>query len=568
MSSEVCLILCVILLLSTPVQLRYCSRHTRAQDVVFILDSSPDISDEEWNLMTRLSRDAAYQLHASTFGTHVAQVRFSGNTSVVHGLDTELQVSYDRPESFQTGRNLSDAFDATRRLVLNNIEGDRPEVPDVIVVITHGHSDDKSSAISEATALKSEGIRMIAVGVASSQVDELTEELREISTDPDDVNRLMLISRNSFSAVLSFLVRTICTNRVQAANGSLRLVDGNSNAGRLVVYINEEWVTVCSTNWTHVNTVTACKQLGFPDGHSMYTMNQTFYHRRVGVANIRCGGNETNLLECPHDPFFHVDPSCDHQRDVFLRCLCDECNDYIPTPKDNVRLADGTSISGRLEVFSPRLGWGGVCNAGWTEFNTRVACHQLGFLDGAGTYRRNQNQSATLVLFRVSCSGDEHVLFDCNYTTTSTEVCTDHVYIQCECHECFEFLLQAPQQKDAMTQSAVSFEWHLKHNVTAFQFIFISQKNPQTLLYVAEGKVVEEHTRFRNRIQLINVDYETVGFNLTNITVADMGIYSLVVPNLLASKAVLIVTDFAVVPDPVVHRQVNGATVLSWDLVT
>jgi len=300
----------------------------------------------------------------------------------------------------------------------------------------------------------------------------------------------------------------------------------------------------------------------------MYTMNQTFYHRRVGVANIRCGGNETNLLECPHAPFFHVNPSCDHQQDIFLRCLCDECNDYIPTPKDNVRLADGTSISGRLEVFSPRLGWGGVCNAGWTEFNTRVACHQLGFLDGAGTYRRNQNQSATLVLFRVSCSGDEHVLFDCNYTTTSTEVCTDHVYIQCECHECFEFLLQAPQQKDAMTQSAVSFEWHLKHNVTAFQFMFISQKNPQTLLYVEEGKVVEEHTRFRNRIQLINVDYETVGFNLTNITVADMGIYSLVVPNLLASKAVLIVTDFAVVPDPVVHRQVNGATVLSWDLVT
>ena len=180
MSSEVCLILCVILLLSTPVQLRYCSRHTRAQDVVFILDSSPDISDEEWNLMTRLSRDAAYQLHASTFGTHVTQVRFSGNTSVVHGLDTELQVSYDRPESFQTGRNLSDALDATRRLVLNNMDGDRPEAPDVIVLVINGLSDDKSSAISEATALKSEGIRMIAVGVASSQVDELTEELREI----------------------------------------------------------------------------------------------------------------------------------------------------------------------------------------------------------------------------------------------------------------------------------------------------------------------------------------------------------------------------------------------------
>jgi len=316
MSNEVCLILYVILLLSTPVQLRNCSRYTRALDVVFVLDSSPDTSDDEWNLMTELSRDAAYQLHASTFGTHVAQVRFSSNASVVHGLDTELQVSFDRPESFQTGRDLSDALDTVRRLVLNNTDGDRPEVPDMIVLVTRGLSDDKTSAISEATALKSEGIRMIAVGVTSTQVDQLREELREISTDPDDVNHLMLISRNYFTAVLSFLVQTICRNRVEAANESLRLVDGTSNTGRLEVYINEEWVTVCSTNWTYLNTGTACKQLGFPDGHSMYTMNQTFYHRRVGVANVRCGGNETSFLKCPHDPFFHVNPRCDHQRDV------------------------------------------------------------------------------------------------------------------------------------------------------------------------------------------------------------------------------------------------------------
>jgi len=189
------------------------------------------------------------------------------------------------------------------------------------------------------------------------------------------------------------------------------------------------------------------------------------------------------------------------------------------------------------------------------------------FFDGAGTYKRNQNQSTTLVLFHVSCFGDEHALFDCSYTTTSTEVCTDPVYIQCECRECFEFLLQIPQQKDAMTQSAASFEWQLKHNVTAFELIFLSQKNPQTLLYVQEGQIVEEHTRFMHRIQLINVDYKTVGFNLTNITAADMGIYSLFVPNrLLTSKAVLIVTDFAVVPDPVIHRRINDIILLSWDL--
>jgi len=570
MSNEICFILRVILLLSTPVHARYCSKYTRALDVVFLLDSGPDISDDDWNSMTQLARDASYQLYASTFGTHVAQVQFSSNTSIVHGLGTDWQVSFTRPESFETGRNLADALDTTRRLVLNNTNGDRPEVPDVIVPVTHGLSDDKSSAISQARGLKAEGIRIIPVGVTNTQVDLLRGELRDISTDPEDVDSLMLINRNYFSTVLSYLIREICSNRVEAANESLRLADGTSNTGRLECYINEEWVTVCSAGWTNVNTKTACEQLGFPAGLSMYTRNQTFYHRRVGVANIKCGGNETNLFNCPQDSLFHIDPSCDHQQDVFLHCLCGECNDY--NPADNVRLADGTSISGRLEVFSPGLGWGGVCNIGWTAFNTRVACRQLGFLDGAGNYQRNRNPSITpmlltLMLFHVSCFGYERTLFDCKHTAMSVQTCTIPVNIRCECHDCIEFLLQAPQQKDAMTQSTVSFEWHMRHNVSAFEFLFLSQKNPQTLMYVEEGKVIKEHTRFRNRIQLTNIDYETVGFNLADITIADMGMYTLHVPNLLLdSKAILIVTDFAVVPDPVVYREINDRVVLSWDL--
>jgi len=118
-----------------------------------------------------------------------------------------------------------------------------------------------------------------------------------------------------------------------------------------------------------------------------------------------------------------------------------------------------------------------------------------------------------------------------------------------------------------MTRSAAVFEWLFQHNISDFEILFLSQKNPQTLIYVEEGKVVEENTRFKHRIQLINDDYTTVGFKLTNITVADMGIYYLYVPKLLlTSKAILIVTDFAKVPDPEVHRQLGDSIVLSWDL--
>jgi len=441
MSNEVCLILYFTILLSTQVQSRNC---TRALDVVFVLDADPDVPDDDWNLMTTLSRDVAHHLHPSTHGSHVALVQFAGNTSVVHGLNTEIMIG-NRSESFQTGRNLSDAIDKTRRLVLNSMDGDRPEVPDMIVLITHGLSGVKADAVTEASRVKSEGIRIITVGITSSEVDELREELREIATDPDDVNNLMLIGRNYYSAVLSTLVQTICRNRVEAANESVRLVDGTSHTGRLEAYVQDEWVTVCSNGWNNINTRIACKLLGFPDGQSMYTVNQTFYHRRTGVANVQCTGKESNLLHCPHDPFFHIDSSCDHQRDVFLRCLCGDCDDYIP--RDNLRLADRTPVSGRLEVFSPGIGWGGVCNSGWTTLNTRVACRQLGFLDGAGTYQLRHIQSITFALFGVRCSGNESSLFDCAYSVTSTGSCTDPTNIQCECNKCPGVLLQEPQQK-------------------------------------------------------------------------------------------------------------------------
>ena len=562
MTNEVCLIPYFIVLFLTPVHLRVC---TRALDVVFVIDSGSDASKAERKLMTDLSRDVEHYLNPSTYGSHVALVQFSRNTSIVHGLDTALG-NGDRSESFQTGRNLSGALATTRRLVLNNIDGDRPEVPDVIILIINGLADDKTSAVREATRVKSEGIRIITVGVTNTQVDLLRDELREIATDPEDVESLMLINQKYYSSVVLGLKDAVCRNRVEASEGSLRLVDGTSNTGRLEVYTNEEWVTVCSTGWTYLNTRTACKQLGFLDGQSMYAMNQTSYHRRIGVANIQCTNIDTNLLQCSHDPLFHIDSSCNHKRDVFLRCLCDDCNDY--TARDNVRLADKSSISGRLEVFSPRLGWGGVCSSGWTSSNTRVACRQLGFLDEAGAYQRNINHSITFVLFHVSCSGNEKSLFDCEYSTMSTEICSDPIYTRCQCNHCSELLLEAPQQRDAVTHSSVLFEWRLKHNISVFEILFLSQKNPQVLMYVKDGKVVKGNTRFKDRVQLVEDDYRTIGLKLTNITTADMGIYSLHVPMLLDSKAILIVKDFAVFPDPVVHYQVHNRVTLSWDLTT
>jgi len=539
-------------------------------DIVFLMDSGPEISDADWNSMKNLLRDTAVTyLRPSTYGTHVAQVQFGGNVSVIHGLIADLVIE-DRSRSLDAGRKVSNAIRTTRQLVLNNAGGDRPEVPDVMVLMTRGLADDSDDAVAAASRVKSDGIRIITVGITGEEIDKRREELRELATDPDDVDKLMLITDEHRWFVRDKLAQAMCRNRDEAAGGSLtRLVDGSSNTGRLEVYIQEEWATVSSYGWSNLNTIIACKQLGFPDGQTTYTVNQTFYHRRVGIANVRCSGNEHDILSCPRDPFFHIDVSSSHRRDVFLRCLCADCEDY--SPRDNVRLADRTLISGRLEAFVPGIGWGGVCRSGWTANNTEVACRQLGFLGGARTYQPDNRQSITSALFNVSCSGNENSLFDCTYATsysTASRVnCVDPIYIQCECNHCSELFLQEPGRHEVTSQSSVVFEWRFRQNVSAFEIVFLSQKNYQTLVHVEGETTVTEHTRFERRIQLVSDDHATVGFSLANVTTADMGIYELYVPELhYCFHAVLIVSDFAVAPAAVVRRQVGESVTLSWDL--
>ena len=151
------------------------------------------------------------------------------------------------------------------------------------------------------------------MGMTSTGVDQLREELQQISTDSGNVGKLMLTNLNIYSPVFLELLCAMCRNRVQATDQSLRLVDGSSNEGRLEVYIDEEWTTVGSVGWTPFNADVACNQLGFSAGQNMYKLNMTSYHRRVGVSDIRCSGNETSLMQCSHDPVFHVDTSCDHR---------------------------------------------------------------------------------------------------------------------------------------------------------------------------------------------------------------------------------------------------------------
>ena len=108
---------------------------------------------------------------------------------------------------------------------------------------------------------------------------------------------------------------------VAQTQGSLRLVSGNSsNEGRLEVYNDGEWGTVCSDYWDYNDTKVACGQLGytgvvesltslFPDGSSS---------QRIWLDDVRCTGGESKLTDCRSNGLGNED--CTHSQDVGIIC--------------------------------------------------------------------------------------------------------------------------------------------------------------------------------------------------------------------------------------------------------
>ena len=80
---------------------------------------------------------------------------------------------------------------------------------------------------------------------------------------------IQIMHSNSLIAVLTDTTRIWDSNPFP---GMIRLQGGNySNEGRVEVYCNGQWGTICSTEFDYTDANTICKQLGY-DSYSNYSV--------------------------------------------------------------------------------------------------------------------------------------------------------------------------------------------------------------------------------------------------------------------------------------------------------
>ena len=99
----------------------------------------------------------------------------------------------------------------------------------------------------------------------------------------------------------------------------IRLADGDSlYSGRVEIYRNGEWGTVCDDYWTDRTAQVVCRQLGFGSRSASVNFDFSAGTGPILMDDVNCSNSETNLLACSHNGF--ENHNCRHTEDVGVTC--------------------------------------------------------------------------------------------------------------------------------------------------------------------------------------------------------------------------------------------------------
>ncbi|XP_071819842.1 scavenger receptor cysteine-rich domain-containing group B protein-like isoform X2 [Apostichopus japonicus] len=218
--------------------------------------------------------------------------------------------------------------------------------------------------------------------------------------------------------------------------GQVRLRDGGYYYGRVEIYYNGQWGTVCDNSWELNDAKVVCRQLGFPSAVAART--SAYYGQGTGpilLDEVECVGYETRLEYCTNEGWYIQD--CGHWEDAGVECLTDI---YMTSPfprgiNGDVRLTGGSKPNeGRVEIYYYGT-WYTVCDDNWDSADATVVCRQLGYLDTAQAVDHAYFGSGYLdiLLDDVECYGWESTLLycsnaglfqhDCGYSEVAGVIC-------------------------------------------------------------------------------------------------------------------------------------------------
>ena len=167
----------------------------------------------------------------------------------------------------------------------------------------------------------------------------------------------MIVCWKSFgkrlSGIWNVIVYTFDHNNSRFSGHLLSIVDvfltdlkvhlsgtNSSHEGRVEVYHQGRWGTVCDDHWGMSEATVVCKMLNFTGAIRVESFGPGNSSFPILMDNVKCRGDEHTIAACQHDGWeMH---NCFHSEDAGVVCR----NDSVPSPEGKHSLYTfGTSIS-------------------------------------------------------------------------------------------------------------------------------------------------------------------------------------------------------------------------------
>ncbi|KAK6180370.1 hypothetical protein SNE40_012539 [Patella caerulea] len=226
----------------------------------------------------------------------------------------------------------------------------------------------------------------------------------------------------------SYAAYVNCFREVTISRG-----DGKST-GKLQVYQNGEWGTVCEAGFDDKDATVACKVLGYESGSALCCSPYGYNFDSAVMSEVNCTGSETKLSECSSKKYSSVS-LCYRQEYASVACF----NGVKPLDY-NVSLVGGSTYTGAVQVLYNGVA-GRICTDGWDDADALVVCKELGFTKGQ-SYRHYKssfeffNYAGPYWTSNMNCTGTESNIGECAHDGFgSVKVCESRQYAGVLCYD-------------------------------------------------------------------------------------------------------------------------------------